>query len=99
MGVVAGAQTSPYILSGVLAAPPADRFGVRRTTIATDAGSALAMAGIAAASHRGFGWLLALVAVAGAMRGLGDRVKHVMLRPLAEEAGIKVIRVTSAYEG
>ena len=47
----------------------------------------------------GSGALLVLVALAGATRGLGDRVKHVMLRPLAEAAGIKVIRVTSAYEG
>ena len=99
MGLVAGAEMLPYVLSGVLAAPLADRFGVRRTTIVTDAGSALAMAGIAAAPDLGFGWLLVLVAFAGATRGLGDRVKHVMLRPLAEEAGIKVIRVTSAYEG
>ena len=99
MGLVAGAEMLPYVLSGVLAAPLADRFGIRRTTIITDVGSALAMAGIAAAPDLGFGWLLVLVAVAGATRGLGDRVKHVMLRPLAEAAGIKVIRVTSAYEG
>src|SRR6476469_8672940 len=99
MGLVAGAEMLPYVLSGVLAAPLADRLGVRRATIVVDAGSALAMAGIAAAPRLGFGWLLVLVAVAGATRGLGDRVKHVMLRPLAEEAGIKVIRVTSAYEG
>ncbi|HEY0448665.1 MFS transporter [Actinophytocola sp.] len=99
MGLVAGAEMLPYVVSGVLAAPLADRFGIRRTTIVTDAGSALAMAGIAAVPTLGFGALLLLVAVAGAMRGLGDRVKHVMLRPLAEEAGIKVIRVTAAYEG
>lgn len=99
MGLVAGAEMLPYVLSGVLAAPLADQFGIRRTTILTDIGSALAMAGIAAAPRLGFGWLLVLVAIAGATRGLGDRVKHVMLRPLAEEAGIKVIRVTSAYEG
>lgn len=99
MGLVAGAEMLPYVLSGVLAAPLADRFGVRRTTIVTDVGSALAMAGIAAVPQLGFGWLLVLVAAAGATRGLGDRVKHVMLRPLAEEAGIRVIRVTSAYEG
>ena len=99
MGLVAGAEMLPYVLSGVLAAPLADRFGVRRTTIVTDTGSALAMAGIAAAPTLGFGWLLVLVAFAGATRGLGDRVKHVMLRPLAEVAGIRVIRMTSAYEG
>ena len=99
MGLVAAAEMLPYVLSGVLAAPLADRFGVRRTTIVTDTASALAMAGIAAAPQLGFGSLLVLVAAAGATRGLGDRVKHVMLRPLAEEAGIALIRVTSAYEG
>ncbi len=99
MGLVAGAEMLPYVLSGVLAAPLADRFGVRRTAIVTDAGSAVAMAAIAATPRLGFGALLVLVAVAGATRGLGDRVKHVMLRPLAEEAGIALIRVTSAYEG
>lgn len=99
MGLVAGAEMLPYVVSGVLAAPLADRFGVRRTTIVTDTVSALAMAGVATAPHLGFGWLLALVAVAGAARGLGDRVKHVMLRPLAEEAGITVIRMAAAHEG
>jgi len=99
MGLVAGAEMLPYVLSGVVAAPLADRFGLRRTTIITDAGSALAMAGIALASELGFGALLVLVAVAGALRGLGDRVKHVLLRPLAEAADVQVLRVTTAYEG
>jgi MFS family permease len=99
MGLVAGAEMLPYVVSGVVAAPLADRFGLRRTTIVTDLGSALAMAGIAAAPQLGFGALLVLVAVAGALRGLGDRVKHVILRPLAEAAGIQMLRVTTAYEG
>jgi len=40
-----------------------------------------------------------LVAIAGTLRGLGDRVKHVMLKPMADAAGVRMIRVTSAYEG
>jgi MFS family permease len=99
MGLVAGAEMLPYVVSGVVAAPLADRFGLRRTTIVTDAGSALAMAGVALAPQLGFGALLVLVAVAGALRGLGDRVKHVLLRPLAEAAGIQMLRVTTAHEG
>ncbi len=99
MGLVAGAEMLPYVVSGVVAAPLADRFGLRRTTIATDVGSALAMAGIAAVPQLGFGALLVLVAVAGALRGLGDRVKHVLLRPLAEAAGIRLLRMTAAHEG
>jgi MFS family permease len=99
MGLVAGAEMLPYVVSGVVAAPLADRFGLRRTTIVTDVGSALAMAAVTFAPQLGFGWLLVLVAVAGALRGLGDRVKHVILRPLAEAAGIQMLRVTTAYEG
>ena len=40
MGLVAGAEMLPYVVSGVLAAPLADRFGLRRTSIVTDLGSA-----------------------------------------------------------
>lgn len=99
MGLVAGAEMLPYVVSGVVSAPLADRFGLRRTTIVTDAGSALAMAAVTFAPQLGFGALLVLVAVAGALRGLGDRVKHVLLRPLAEAAGVKVLRMTTAHEG
>lgn len=99
MGLVAGAEMLPYVVSGVVAAPLADRFGLRRTTIVTDIGSAVAMAGVTFAPQLGFGALLVLVAAAGALRGLGDRVKHVILRPLAEAAGIQMLRVTTAYEG
>jgi MFS family permease len=99
MGLVAGAEMLPYVISGVVATPLADRFGLRRTTIVTDVGSALAMAGITFAPHTGFGVLVVLVAIAGLLRGLGDRVKHVILRPLAETAGVAMLRVTTAYEG
>jgi len=99
MGLVSGAEMVPYVVSGVVAAPLADRFGLRRTTIVTDFGSALAMAGVTFAPHLGFGWLLVLVAAAGALRGLGDRVKNVLHRPLAEAAGVPMLRVTTAYEG
>jgi MFS family permease len=99
MGLVSGAEMLPYVVSGVVATPLADRFGLRRTTIATDVGSAFAMAGVTFAPRLGFGALLVLVAVAGALRGLGDRVKHVILRPLAEAAEVPVLRVTTAYEG
>jgi MFS family permease len=99
MGLIAGAEMLPYVLSGVVATPLADRFGLRRTTIVTDVGTALAMAGVTFAPHLGFGLLAALVAIAGTLRGLGDRVKSVLLRPLAEDAGIPMLRVTTAYEG
>ncbi|MEV8374540.1 MFS transporter [Kribbella sp. NPDC056861] len=99
MGLVAGAEMLPYVVSGVLAAPLADRFGLRRTSIVTDLGSAAAMLAIVLTPGSPFGVLCLMVAVAGALRGCGDRVKHVMLKPMADAAGVKMIRVTSSYEG
>lgn len=99
MGLVAAAETLPYMLSSALATPWADRFGVRRTSVAVDAASAAAMAVVALAPWLGFGTLLVLVAVAGGLRGIGDRVKHVLFKPAADRAGVPLIRLTSAYDG
>ncbi|MET7832324.1 MFS transporter [Micromonospora sediminicola] len=99
MGLVAAAETLPYMLSSALATPWADRFGVRRTSVVVDAASAAAMAVVALAPWLGFGTLLVLVAVAGGLRGIGDRVKHVLFKPAAERAGVPLIRLTSAYDG
>ncbi|MEU4391300.1 MFS transporter [Kribbella sp. NPDC023855] len=98
MGLVAAAEMIPYLLTSVLAAPIADRFGMRRTSIFCDLSSAAAMAIVAATPDFGFWQLVVLIAVAGGMRGVGDRVKHVLLRPVTAESGIPMIRVTSAYE-
>ncbi|MFF5174566.1 MFS transporter [Micromonospora sp. NPDC000089] len=99
MGLVAAAETLPYLLSSALATPWADRFGVRRTSVVADAGSAAVVALVALAPWLGFGALVALVAVAGGLRGIGDRVKHVLFRPAAQRAGVSLIRLTSAYDG
>jgi MFS family permease len=99
MGVIAAAEMLPYALTGVLAAPFADRFGHRRTSVVTDVGSALAMVAVIMSPGSSFLHLALLVAAGGALRGIGDRVKHVMLRPLAEQCGIGMLRVASLYEG
>ncbi|WP_433384900.1 MFS transporter [Micromonospora sp. KLBMP9576] len=99
MGVVAAAETLPYLLSSALGTPWADRIGLRRTSILADAGSAALMVAVALTPWLGFPTLVALVAVVGALRGVGDRVKHVMFRPAAEAAGVPLIRLTSVYDG
>jgi MFS family permease len=99
MGVVAATEMVPYLLSSMLLTPVADRVGLRTTSVICDLGSALAVAGIAAFRHSGLGVLLVLVALAGAQRGVGDRVKHVLLRPAGQAAGYSAIRMTSTYEG
>lgn len=99
MGLVAAAEMVPYMLSSMLGAPFADRFGLRRTSVATDLGSGLAMVTVAAVPGLGWGALAVLVAVAGGLRGIGDRVKHVMIRPLAAASGARLIRVTAVHDG
>jgi predicted MFS family arabinose efflux permease len=89
----------PYRLTSMLLTPRADRYGLRASSVSCDVLSALATAAIAGFPHQGLGWLLALVAVNGALRGVGDRTKHVLLRPAARAAGYSLIRVTSLYEG
>jgi len=89
----------PYILNGFIAAPLVDRIGARRVSILTDVFSAAAMAGVAAGYHAGIVVLSVLVAVNGALRGVGDRAKNVMLKPLLDASGTNVLRLTSIYTG
>jgi MFS family permease len=99
LGLVAAAEMIPYLLTATLLTPLADRYGLRTTSVCCDILSALATAAIAGFPHQGIGWLLLLVAGNGALRGVGDRTKHVLLRPAARAAGYPLIRVTSLYEG
>jgi MFS family permease len=99
MGLVAAAEMVPYLLSSMLLTPVADRIGLRTSSVMCDIGSAVAVGCIAAFSQGGLASLLVLVALAGALRGVGDRVKHVLLRPAGQAAGYSMIRLTSTYEG
>lgn len=99
MGYVAASEMVPYLLTSMFLTPVADWFGLRRSSVVCDALSALAVAGIAAYPHHGLGVLLVLVGVAGGLRGVGDRTKHVLLKPAAVAAGYSMIKVTSLYEG
>jgi MFS family permease len=99
MGIVAGAATVPYILNGFIAAPLVDRVGARRMSILTDVFSAAAMAGVAVGYRGGIVLLSVLVAANGALRGVGDRAKNVMLKPILDAAGTDVLRLTSIYTG
>jgi MFS family permease len=98
MGTVAAAEWGSLLLSGAFATPLADRLGMKTTTVGAAAGCALAMAAVAAVPHIGFLPLVLLVAVAGALRGVGDRSMHVLLGVLVKAAGLRMIRVTGAYE-
>lgn len=100
MGLIAAAEMLPYVLAGVIGAPLIDRRSPWRMSIDTDLVSAVAFGAVVATYHRfGLGALAALVAVAGAARGLGDRSRAVLLRPQIEAAGVNVTRATAMYDG
>lgn len=99
MGLVAVALMVPYLVSSVFGTPLADRLGVRYGAITSDVVSAGTTAVIAATPNVGLPTILAMSAIAGAVRGAGDRSRHVLLRPAAEAAGFTMVRVTAVYSG
>ena len=97
MGTIALAEMGTFLLASVFAPPLADRLGLKLTSVASDAGSALSMGAIALTPHIGFLPLVALVAVTGGLRGVGDRAKTVLLAPMVKLAGFGMKRVMGAY--
>src|SRR4051794_10108095 len=99
MGLISAAAVIPSLLAGVFATPLADRLGIRRTLIGSEALAALAMGAVALTPDIGFLPLAALVAVKGALTGVGSRAQHVVLRPVSDAAGMQIIRTTAIYDG
>jgi MFS family permease len=99
MGLVSAATVFPSLLAGVFGTPLADRFGIRRTLIVAESAAALAMVAVAVTPEIGFLPLCALVAVKGALTGVGGRAQHVLLRPVSDAAGMQIIRTTAIYDG
>lgn len=99
MGLISAATVFPALLAGVFGTPLADRFGIRRTLIVAEGAAALAMVAVAATPEIGFLPLAALVAVKGALTGVGGRAQHVLLRPVSDAAGMQIIRTTAIYDG
>ena len=96
-GLVAAFELGPYVVVKALAGPVVDRLGQRRVSVVADLASAVAIAAIPVLHHVGMlslPVLLALVAVAGAIRGPGDTAKHTAVPFVAEDAGVPLERVT-----
>jgi len=99
MGVVAAAELLPFILALALGAPLVDRLRPRRTSIVTDVASTAVVALLALSYRGGLGMIVVLVAALGALRGMGQSSKTVLLRPVTVEAGADLLRMTSVYYG
>ena len=96
-GLVALAETLPMVALKVLGGPLIDALGARRVSIGCDLAS-LVVVGLVPVLHEtgllSFPLLLALVAVAGALRGPGESAKDVLAPAIAEHCGVPVERVT-----
>lgn len=101
-GAVAFAEMLPYVLVSALGGPLVDRLGARRTSIAMDAASLLVVAAVPLlylADLLAYPGLVALVALAGLLRGLGDSGKRVVFPQVAAYAGTGLTRATAVQDG
>lgn len=96
-GLVAAAELVPLVLLKVLGGPVIDRAGARRVALACDGGSVLVVGAVPLLHDAGvlsFPAFLALVAVAGGLRGPGDAAKHSLIPTLAAATAVPIERVT-----
>ncbi len=96
-GLVAFVEMVPLIALKALCGPVVDRIGARRVAVTCDLGSTLVVVSIPLlydAERLPFGAFLALVAVAGALRGPGDAAKNALAPQVAATAGVPMERVT-----
>ncbi|HWS32779.1 MAG TPA: MFS transporter [Actinoplanes sp.] len=101
-GLAGLAEMLPYVLAGLLGGPIVDRVGPRPTAVAADTASVLAVAGIPLLGYYegvSMGALLALIALAGALRGFGDAAKRALLPRTIAAAGLSTERGTALYDG
>lgn len=96
-GLVAFAEMTPMVLLMALGGPVIDRLGPRWVAVACDLGSSVAVALIPILYAVGlltFPILLAVVGLAGALRGPGDVAKYSLVPSVTQAAGVSTERVT-----
>jgi len=100
-GLVLTAEMTPYVASKALGGPLVDRYGPRRISVVGDlfSGAFLVLIPILYAAGQlslpdRLPLLLALVALAGAVRGPGDGARNAMIPGVAETVGMPVERIT-----
>ena len=94
-GLVATAMTLGGVLSGVLGGPLIDRFGFKRSSVLTDAASAVLIAAIPllyAAGALPFWAILVLVFVITCIQGPGDAARYALMPGLAHRAATTIER-------
>ncbi len=101
-GIVAAAETIPYVIVCALGGPLMDRIGMKRASVSADVLSALIFTSIPLL-HFGpglsFPALTGLIALAGMLRGVSDTAKTVLFREAVLASKVNVARATSINDG
>ena len=96
-GLVALAEMAPLVIVKAVGGPLIDKVGARRISVLADTGSTGVVALVPLLHTLGllhFPTLLALVAIAGALRGPGDSAKETLIPDIARAAKVPLERVT-----
>lgn len=99
-GLVGFAEMAPYVLLQATAGPFADRVGLRRACVAGNAVAALVVCAIPALhaiDALRFGLLVALIAVAGATRGVADAAASPLVPGTAKLGAVGMERAAGLY--
>ncbi|HEY3557413.1 MAG TPA: MFS transporter [Kribbella sp.] len=96
-GLVALAEMAPLVVVKAVGGPLIDKVGARRISVLADTASTGVVALVPLLHTLGllhFPILLALVAIAGALRGPGDSAKETLIPDIARAAKVPLERVT-----
>ncbi|HEY2795888.1 MAG TPA: MFS transporter, partial [Micromonosporaceae bacterium] len=99
-GVIGFAQMAPYVVAQATGGPLADRIGLRRTCVLGNVAAAVPMCAIPLLHAHGdlhLGALAALVAVAGAVRGLADAATTPLIPMTAAVGEVASERAAGIY--
>lgn len=100
-GLVAFAESLPYVVVLGLGGPLVDRWGARHVAVGCDVLAALLVGAVPVLHLTGrlpLGLLVVLVALAGGVRGLGSAT-YVLIPGLADQAGMPIERATGLHDG
>lgn len=99
-GVVGFAQMAPYVALQATAGPLVDRIGLRRAFLLGNTLAALAMGAVPILHSTGelnLATLAALVAAAGAVRGIADAATTPLVPATAQAGRVPIERATGSY--